>query len=1175
MGPNRADTPAVGQSDRGTSESGRDRANALLAGTLMLAAVLVLGAGAFVLAPTGGDGTTAQPPTEQDVRTLEEGIERALVERRGAFTGQEGEPGVSAYRGEMPPLDPDAVDALLRSEPFTAGQRARTVEFLLSLAGRDGPAGSLASLEPTAETRTGVLVRGGTDEPLSFGDGPSTLASGVRHVQDTVLSLETNSLPLGEQNATEVSLVGIEVRAWQELGEPGVVFYEIEDAGGAVTDGPASRETERLVLDVPADTVNGDPVSEHDGNSTGGLHHERDPQGTGGVVTLEHVGDEHTPNGGGVRGALNVVVGADESGALSVDPPGDARTRRVVTRGSFEATYLDESTTTTEYVDIGTEYRAFDPAEGTVPPPAADYRIAVETAPEERDDFRFVSVTAPASDDFLFYNATIHDTAYEYRVERVTGSSVVDVTDEVQALRLYGFSGEMLETTTGRLEPCATPDDSGGCASIEAPTASNPTVTLHEDRRWVTIQAVLDTGGGDRRLVNRTVAGGEPYTTELFLQDGTRSIEGYGEGLLANETHDLGLLLRSSVNHVGTIREVGESPETTYEVVDGERFVDRIDGATLRPNASAFDDRVGAEITVRGVYEGYDGRTYSDTLEATLVDPFEIDRFEVAFDVESALTQTARTDAAGARVFRAFRNVSDDDRVNGPPLPVPTEGDAFDMQPDAELPVPIEVVAVTADGKRLAADADALQGVDDIALTLENRGIDHTLDRSALAADGYDDALLPETFGEIRTIGGEPQYVPDRDTYSAGEDITDASEYVGSLVTAEEFAESLDGTEYFNETALDSTDRFPSPESMDSRDLLPADIRIDGTIDVDYTDGTTETYTDRAQRPAHAFTYDGFVTGGGQFSIEENPTGTVPPDQKFSGNGTIFRAGVSYTLETPVGDSDTAAVGVPQATLPQALLTGPYSSNPYWSSPRPGLVKMTGDAGWHGGGPTTGWEPVSFPAFVDESYAAGLFDGPGGSASIASDDVPASVYRYTTDPPEPGGEDPSASPSLLIAGVGDSFKSSHQFGDCSLGPSPTCAPQVPGIGTMTVTEGDELLFRVWDSGVLQNVPDRSLRWGLVGHRREPDCRNQGGCTVSRQAHADLTGTEQTASLDSWLAELNLESFGTGYSSGLPGAPRVADFTALEPATGDVTFTTDTGEETEIQVEVVPKDEGGI
>jgi hypothetical protein len=37
---------------------------------------------------------------------------------------------------------------------------------------------------------------------------------------------------------------------------------------------------------------------------------------------------------------------------------------------------------------------------------------------------------------------------------------------------------------------------------------------------------------------------------------------------------------------------------------------------------------------------------------------------------------------------------------------------------------------------------------------------------------------------------------------------------------------------------------------------------------------------------------------------------------------------------------------------------------------------------------------------------------------------------------------------------------------------------------------------------------------------------------------------------------------------------VADFTALEPATGTVTFTTDTGEETEIQVEIVPKDGGG-
>jgi hypothetical protein len=37
---------------------------------------------------------------------------------------------------------------------------------------------------------------------------------------------------------------------------------------------------------------------------------------------------------------------------------------------------------------------------------------------------------------------------------------------------------------------------------------------------------------------------------------------------------------------------------------------------------------------------------------------------------------------------------------------------------------------------------------------------------------------------------------------------------------------------------------------------------------------------------------------------------------------------------------------------------------------------------------------------------------------------------------------------------------------------------------------------------------------------------------------------------------------------------VADFTALEPGTGDVVFTTDAGEETEIQVEIVPRDSGG-
>lgn len=364
----------MGQSDGATATTGqRDRGSVLLAAALMLAAVVVLAAAGLMLAPTSSDGVTGESVDERDIDIVEEGLATVFVE-----SGDTLDPGYDPTfdppaHEEPPPLNYTTVGTLLEPEPFTDEQVVQTQSLMASLASRP-VGGTIASLDPVANaTRTGVLVRLGTDTPHDFGRGQTTLVGNASAVRNLVVVFDRLSLPATSGNATTLQVGDWTVAAYHDRDAQQVVYQLGEyDPGGTWEQTVSGTD---LRVDTDRDTVNGKPAP-------GGTLRV-DPGDTPFDITV--VDSRQGPPGlPGVRGGLNLVaVGADgdDTGAV------DGNWQGVVTRPAFDVTYIDTTTTVTDRVAVTAQYRAFDEPDlnGSRPAPA-DVTLNVDT--EDSDTLR-------------------------------------------------------------------------------------------------------------------------------------------------------------------------------------------------------------------------------------------------------------------------------------------------------------------------------------------------------------------------------------------------------------------------------------------------------------------------------------------------------------------------------------------------------------------------------------------------------------------------------------------------------------------------------------------------------------------------------------------------------------------------------------------------------------------
>jgi hypothetical protein len=491
-----------------------------------------------------------------------------------------------------------------------------------------------------------------------------------------------------------------------------------------------------------------------------------------------------------------------------------------------------------------------------------------------------------------------------------------------------------------------------------------------------------------------------------------------------------------------------------------------------------------------------------------------------------------------------------------------------------------------ADGTSQLLSVDAVEGFGyDVTLDLDNQGINRTLNRSAMAAadasggsliDIPDDAAMPADFGILQTIDGELHYVAKQDTYTGSDD----ADRVGTLAGYDLFSFN---NHLFNETALATPAQAASGsvESTGSYELLPADVTVNGTVELDGGGGATTTYESSARRPITPLSAETTISAeGGGFQIN----GGQPGDEELL----LTSALLEYQLRLPNDpcgscgafyDPDNNRSATISLFNGVTFVDGYEGLNPEYDSfdSNGFVVGLVGDPRVVDG-IFTGANNVKKGldldgGTVDEGEVTNVLD------TTLTDDVEASICfnTCTENKEDPRNEldwrEPSSTDGQpFIIGSGESVKLSHQFDECATGSAPSCKPNVTGIDKLTVEQGETLNLRMWDSAKLADQRPGDLRDGKAGVRSDTKCAND--CTRSRQALADLTGTDNTATPSQWSQNLDRTSGGTNRDSFLAGEPKVADFEAEQVGTGFVEVETDAGAKVEIEVEVVPEDGGG-
>ena len=315
----------------GTRGTGTDRGNVALAAAMMLAGLVVVAAVALTLAPVGSDGVTSPSADQAEFDATAEGLSFVFEENNDTLDPAY-DPSFDPGPGDPQPLDYDRVASLLDSQPFTDEQVVQIQSLLDSLARLDGP-GTVASLEPVAaETRTGTLVRVGTGTPHDLSE---VLVENATTVQDLELHVERQTLPTDPDNATIFSVGDWTLAAYHDTAD-NAVAYQAPDG-----DWQTTAPGENLRFLGHNGTVNGDPVPFDPGS------------GVPFTISLDPGADD----GPGIYGALNLV--AEGATPADIAGIGEKNRQKVVTRPAFTATYTDATSTVTDRITVGTEYRAF------------------------------------------------------------------------------------------------------------------------------------------------------------------------------------------------------------------------------------------------------------------------------------------------------------------------------------------------------------------------------------------------------------------------------------------------------------------------------------------------------------------------------------------------------------------------------------------------------------------------------------------------------------------------------------------------------------------------------------------------------------------------------------------------------------------------------------------------
>jgi len=344
------------------------RGNLVLAGAIILALLLALAATTFILGFTSTTGPNEERSSQLTTPEIETELTSVFTEATNSFRDNDSiwsfepvyEDGTTNYTRLASQLD---------TQGLTREQRIRVQQLVDDLLAWNTDGGVLA-LEPRPDATTDArLFRTNASEWYDLDtDSPERLTGPTVTTQDLLLSLEVQSLPLGESRAVTATLDGVEVTAWRKPNTTNTVRYAITDATGAdISDGTQTRDNAtELTVNIAADTINGaapNGTTEIQTHADTGTVPSPEP-----VIEINATGAADQP----VKMALNTVLmnttqgGTPPTYTSTFDINGTAPLRAMAVPGTaaFNLTYSSSTATVSDPLRVPTEYRAMTVPEG-------------------------------------------------------------------------------------------------------------------------------------------------------------------------------------------------------------------------------------------------------------------------------------------------------------------------------------------------------------------------------------------------------------------------------------------------------------------------------------------------------------------------------------------------------------------------------------------------------------------------------------------------------------------------------------------------------------------------------------------------------------------------------------------------------------------------------------------
>jgi hypothetical protein len=187
--------------------------------------------------------------------------------------------------------------------------------------------------------------------------------------QDLLVSIETNTLGFGPDNALNSSIDGITLSAWRNTNDTNEIVYEVTNADGqSVTGGPTvAQNVTELLLNVPADTINNaslDDDTRYPGADSFVTNSDIDPDTRTPEIAIDD--DTNTaPTNVSVSAVFaHTARGGPPPGATTSGFAGSLDRRAVLATAAFDVTYSDADTTQSKRLTVDARYRAHDQPAG-------------------------------------------------------------------------------------------------------------------------------------------------------------------------------------------------------------------------------------------------------------------------------------------------------------------------------------------------------------------------------------------------------------------------------------------------------------------------------------------------------------------------------------------------------------------------------------------------------------------------------------------------------------------------------------------------------------------------------------------------------------------------------------------------------------------------------------------